>query len=323
VVDYANNFYQIFRGAKLRNGAPIKVEQTRWKYMHAEATCQGGAIVHLKQHVPPDEPWEFSTQKDDRTVKPDFALIRNFPLDSNGNTFKSNVLALKIGDVPAVNSIESVYLSMDRAYQYAELLKTQKRLKAEGKPAFELVPLTFISNERIRLSVPDSPLDKQNLTPFPLVVKVGSAHAGRGKLRVRNAEDMKDVEGILALGTDYYTTEPLLNVDYEYRIQKIGTHIRAFIRQSDAWKQSYGNLQYKDLKVTDQHILWVNECSKMMGGLDILGLDIIRTKEGKDVVLEINDTAIGLVFEYEKDDLEHIKELVLHRMNELFCPNTT
>jgi len=290
--------------------------------MHAEATASGGAIVHLKQHVPPDEPWEFSTQKNDRTVKPDFALIRNFPLDSNGNTFKSNVLALKVGDVPAVNSIDSVYLSMERAFQYAELLKIQKRLKAEGKPAFDIVPMTFVSNERIKLSVPDSPLDKEHMTPLPLVVKVGSAHAGRGKLRVRTAEDMKDVEGMLALGTDYYTTEPLLSVDYEYRVQKIGKHIRAFIRQSDAWKQSYGNLQYKELKVTENHILWANECAKMMGGLDIMGLDIIHTKEGKDVVLEINDTAIGLVFEYEKEDLEHIKELVLQKMNEHLCPNS-
>jgi len=320
VVDYGINYYNVFKGAKLNNGTPIKVEQTRWKYVHAEATTEGGATVHLKQHVYPDEPWEFSSQKHDRTVKPDFALIRNFPLDSHGNSFKSHVLALKIADLPAVNSIDSVYLSMDRAYQYAELLKVQKRLIKNGKSAFDLVPMTYISNERIRLSVPESPLDKEHVTPFPLVVKVGSAHAGRGKLRVKNSEDMKDVEGILALGTEFFTTEPLLNVDYEYRIQKIGNHFRAFIRQSDAWKQSYGNLTYKPLPLTETHVLWATECSKMMGGLDILGLDIIHTKEGKDVVLEINDCAIGLVFEFEDEDVQHIKELVLQRMNEHFCP---
>jgi len=317
VVDYANNYYELMKGVKLLNGDPIKVEQTRWKYLHAEASTEGGTTVHLSQHVYPDEPWPWSNQKADRTVKPDFCLIRNFPLDSHGDSFRAQVLALKFSNLPSVNSIDSVYLSMERAYQYAELLKVKKRL---GKDAFDLIPMNYFSNEKIKLSVPHSPLDKTNETPYPRVVKVGSAHAGRGKLRAFNAGDMRDIEGVLALNNNYYTTEPFLDADYEYRIQKIGVHYRCFIRKSDHWMQNVGNLEFLDYPVSDKHKLWADECAKMMGGLDILALDVIKTKDGREVVIEINDTAIGLMYNHEKEDLQHIKELVLLRMNQTFCP---
>jgi len=35
--------------------------------------------------------------------------------------------------------------------------------------------------------------------------------------------------------------------------------------------------------------------------------------------LEINDAAMGLDYDYEVEDLKHIRELVLQRMNEEFC----
>eukprot|EP01123_Difflugia_compressa_P000424 TRINITY_DN10506_c0_g1_i1.p1 TRINITY_DN10506_c0_g1~~TRINITY_DN10506_c0_g1_i1.p1 ORF type:complete len:332 (+),score=61.78 TRINITY_DN10506_c0_g1_i1:49-1044(+) len=318
VVDYANNYYELMKGATLLNGDSVKVEQTRWKYMHTEASSEGGTIVHLGQHVYPDEPWPWSSQKNNRTVKPDFCLIRNFPLDSHGDTFKSQVLALKFANLPCINNIDSIYLSMERAFQYAELLKVKKAL---GKEAFDLVPMYYFSNDKIKLSVPASPMDKQNETPYPRVVKIGSAHAGRGKLRAFNAGEMRDIEGVLALNNNYFTTEPFLNADFEYRIQKIGNHYRGFMRKSDHWMQNVGNLQFQDYPLTPQHKLWADECAKMMGGLDIMALDVIRTKEGKDVVIEINDTAIGIMYDHETEDLQHIKELVLHRMNEHFCPH--
>jgi len=316
-VDNGNNYYELLKGAHLLNGDPIKVEQTRWKYMHCEASSEGGLITHLKQHVYPDEPWPWSTQKSDRTVKPDFALIRNFPLDSHCDDFKAQVLAFKFANLPCVNNIDSVYLSMERVYQYAELLKVKKRL---GKDSFDLVPMYYFSNEKIKLDVPDSPLDKPHSTPYPRVVKVGSAHAGRGKLRVFNRGEMRDIESVLVMNKNYYTTEPFLDAESEYRIQKIGNHYRCFIRKSDHWMQNVGNLQFADYPVEEKHILWANECAKMMGGLDIMALDIIKTKDGKEVVIEINDTAIGLMFEHEKEDLQYIRELVLQRMNEYFCP---
>jgi hypothetical protein len=40
----------------------------------------------------------------------------------------------------------------------------------------------YFANEKIIQSVPDSPVDKANFPSFPMVVKVGNGHAGRGML---------------------------------------------------------------------------------------------------------------------------------------------
>jgi hypothetical protein len=44
---------------------------------------------------------------------------------------------------------------------------------------------------------------------------------------------MDDMASVLKLGRTYYTTEPLVSFEFEYRIQKIGNHYRAFKRNSD------------------------------------------------------------------------------------------
>src|SRR2546430_1019744 len=104
-------------------------------------------------------------------------------------------------------------------------------------------------------------LDPKHSTPFPLVCKVSSTHAGYGnlnfqlfselkvpslgKMRANDEHDLKDLRCILALHKDYFTyerysyvvikhlffrTEPLIEFEYEFRVQKIGKHYRAFRR---------------------------------------------------------------------------------------------
>jgi hypothetical protein len=51
-------------------------------------------------HVWPDEPL-YGAQAKERTVRPDFVLVRNFPLDSHGDTFKSQLMGLMFADLPA------------------------------------------------------------------------------------------------------------------------------------------------------------------------------------------------------------------------------
>eukprot|EP01126_Amoeba_proteus_P005007 TRINITY_DN1164_c0_g2_i12.p1 TRINITY_DN1164_c0_g2~~TRINITY_DN1164_c0_g2_i12.p1 ORF type:complete len:101 (-),score=13.92 TRINITY_DN1164_c0_g2_i12:1063-1365(-) len=87
-------------------------------------------MVRIFPHVYPDEPL-YGAQAKERTVRPDFVLVRNFPLDSHGDTFKSQLLGLMFTDLPSVNSLQSIFLSMDRALQYAALLKVQKNLPEE------------------------------------------------------------------------------------------------------------------------------------------------------------------------------------------------
>lgn len=57
-------------------------------------------MVRVFPHVYPDEPL-YGAQANSRTVRPDFVLIRNFPLDSHGDTFKSQLMGLMFADLPA------------------------------------------------------------------------------------------------------------------------------------------------------------------------------------------------------------------------------
>jgi hypothetical protein len=71
---------------------------------------------------------------------------------------------------------------------------------------------------------------------FPGVVKVGSTHAGFGKMLVKDQGEYRDAESIIAMTNDYYTTEELIpNVVEEIRIQKIGDHYRAYYRRSERY----------------------------------------------------------------------------------------
>jgi len=270
--------------------------------------------------VYPDEPLK-TAWKEPRTVRPDFLLIRNFPLDSHGDTFRDQVMGLLFADLPCVNSLRSVLYSMDRAVQYAELMKIQKSLPKEK--TFELVPMYYFANQKIRLDAPEI-LDKKSFPAYPMILKVGNGHAGRGKVKLDDRGDWRDVVGCLALDKQYFTVEPFCDVDYEYRIQKIGNRYSCFKRASPgSWKANMplnADLEFEDYPCEDKHKYWMDECSKMFGGLDVCGLDVLRLKDGKEVIIEINDTAIGIAALHYDEDRNAIRDLVLERMNQVFCP---
>ena len=72
------------------------------------------------------------------------------------------------------------------------------------------------------------------------------------------------------------------------------------------------------MQTEEYHKEWADEFSKIYGGLDILGIDILVQEDGTEVVLELNDSATGIVFEFSEEDTKHMRDLVLKRMNEYF-----
>ena len=81
-----------------------------------------------------------------------------------------------------------------------------------------------------------------------------------------------------------------------------------------------GDLKFADDVVSDRFKLWMDEVSQMFGGIDMFALDVMHTKDGKDVVLELNDSSMGLMYLHEKEDNLVIRDLVLQRMGETFYP---
>ena len=130
---------------------------------------------------------------------------------------------------------------------------------------------------------------------FPCVVKVSSTHAGFGKTRVQSKAEFDDLMSILALTNEYFTVEPFIdNIEYEFRCQQIGTHRRAFRRNSDSsWKNNWGNLTFVDHAWQEKYDVWMDECVTIAGGLDLFAIDVLHLKNGNDVILEMNDTAVS------------------------------
>ncbi len=58
----------------------------------------------------------------------------------------------------------------------------------------------------------------------------------------------------------------------------------------------------------------------MFGGMEILALDVLHMKDGREYIIELNDTAIGLMFEHLEEDSLLIRDLVIEKMNHRFCP---
>ena len=98
---------------------------------------------------------------------------------------------------------------------FAELRRMRKKF---GKDKFPVIDQSYFTGHRDMIIVPD----------FPLVAKVGHAHAGYGKIRIKADDEMSDFKSLCALHDDYITLEPFIKWDWDGRIQKIGSHYRVF-----------------------------------------------------------------------------------------------
>mmetsp|Transcript_4617 Transcript_4617/g.7422 ORF Transcript_4617/g.7422 Transcript_4617/m.7422 type:complete len:101 (+) Transcript_4617:551-853(+) len=85
-------------------------------------------------------------------------------------------------NVPSVNSLSSIYMFCERPIVQGELNRLAKLHKGKGPDnEFLLVPQSYFASYQGFFYG----------NSFPAVVKVGSAHAGYGKMKVANHKDME------------------------------------------------------------------------------------------------------------------------------------
>ncbi|KAL6065654.1 Asparaginyl-tRNA synthetase, cytoplasmic (Asparagine--tRNA ligase) (AsnRS) [Balamuthia mandrillaris] len=203
-------------------------------------------------------------------------------------------------------SSDSIHNALERPVVYRALQSLQKKLGAER---FPLVPMSYYSHHSAMRFTPE----------FPLVAKVGSAEAGYGKMRFLKQEDLEDFRSVLALHNDYVTLERFVEDRlYDIRVQKIGDHYRAYKRENANWKGNVGTCLLEEIEVTEKFREWAEECGKLFGGMDILTVDAIHTADGKDWILEINDTASGFAPCSLEEDMAVTRQLVLQRLQEAY-----
>ncbi|XP_006616433.1 synapsin [Apis dorsata] len=298
VIDDQNtDWSKYFRGRRLHGDYEIRVEQAEFRELSLTAS-ETGTVVSMAVYR--------NGTKVIRSFKPDFVLIRQNLKDA-GEDYKNLLLGLMYGGVPSVNNLTAIYNFQDKPWVFAHLLGLQRRL---GKDNFPLIEQTYYPNHREMVSA----------SRYPVVVKLGHAHGGVGKARAETNQEFLDLASLAALANAYCTSEPYVDTKYDVHVQKIGNNYKAFMRKSISgnWKSNTGSAMLEQLAVSERHRAWVDQVAQLFGGLDICAIELLVGKDGREYIIEVNDSALSLMGDSQEEDRRHIADLVTAKM-QAFC----
>eukprot|EP00095_Tigriopus_kingsejongensis_P006849 maker-scaffold176_size284796-snap-gene-0.12 protein:Tk06849 transcript:maker-scaffold176_size284796-snap-gene-0.12-mRNA-1 annotation:"synapsin-like isoform x1" len=300
VIDDANtDWSKYFRGRRVQTDFDIRVEQAEFSELSVNATAEHGVTASIIMQK--------TGNKVVRSFRPDFLLIRQNLRDAKED-YRKLILGFKYSDIPSVNSLDSIYNFQDKPWVFANMLKVQSKV---GKDHFPLIDQTYFPSYKEMVTCGPN-------MRYPCVLKIGHAHSGMGKSRVDNATQFQDLTSVIAVADNYCTVEPYIDAKFDLHVQKIGSNYKALMRKSLSgnWKTNMGQSILEEIAVSAQYKAWIDALSEMFGGLDICSLEAMVAKDGKEFIIEVNDSATTLLGESQEEDRKNIAELVIKAMED-------
>jgi len=284
----------------------FKVIQTTWDkiFLSSYSDLQYPVI----SIYPSDNPLYPSQKKIIENIKPDLLLIRNLVryissrIDSLPD-YRNILYGFYHSNIPMINPLSAVIAEIEKPIMYGRLRKIRDKY---GEKIFPLIKQYYYPN-----------YSQIGVTPkVPYVLKVSYPHAGFGKIRINDYHDTEDIKSILALHKDYCAIEPFIDVDYELRIVFIApNYYRVHKRQSMNWKVNFGMTNIReDCEMKPSWKKWIDLIYENYPDLLIFDIDALVDKNGKEYILEVNGSTQGLTPEHGEQDLEHMRDLVVRKM---------